>query len=92
MQIIYILASLDLMIFLVTKRIVVPKYRDVDPNPVGSAFIWVRGSGTEFKMRIRIQWYKIRDKSRVKPTIFSRSNRNNYAIQIIQEIIFSFLM
>ncbi len=37
----------------------------------GSAFIWVHGSGTVFRMRI--QGYKIKDKSRVKPTIFSFS-------------------
>ncbi len=35
-----------------------PDSRYVDPDPVGSAFIWVQGSGSTFGMRIRILGYK----------------------------------
>ena len=35
----------------------------MDPDPVGSTFIWVRGS--------RTSGYKIKEKSRVEPTFFS---------------------
>ena len=34
--------------------------RDVDPDPVGYAFIWVFGSESVFRMQIRIQGYKIK--------------------------------
>ena len=33
-------------------------FSDVDPDPVDSGFIWVRGSG--FRIRIRIQRYKMK--------------------------------
>ena len=37
---------------------------DVDPDPVGSGFIWVRGSGSGFGLRI--QRYKITEKMKGK--------------------------
>ena len=33
-----------------------------DPDPVRSGFIWVCGSGSGFRIQIRIQRYKITDK------------------------------
>ena len=39
------------------------KSSDVDPDLVGSAFIWVRGSGSVFRMRIQIQRYNMKEKT-----------------------------
>ena len=39
---------------------------DPDPDPVGSWFIWVCGSGSVFRIRIRIQRHKITDKMKGK--------------------------
>ena len=36
---------------------------DVDPDPVKSAFIWVRGFGSAFRLRIRIHRYKMKGKA-----------------------------
>ena len=53
-----------------------PCTRVVDPNPVGSGFIWVRGSGfiwvrgSGFRIWIRIQRYKIKGKAEFNQQIF----------------------
>ena len=45
-------------------------YPDLDPDPVGSALIWVRVSGSEFRMQIRIQRYKMKGNAEFNPQSF----------------------
>ena len=54
------------------QEIVYLYFRDVDPDPVGSGFIWVRGSGSGFRIRIRIQRYKMKGKTKKKRQQFRK--------------------
>ena len=59
------------------------KSSDVDPDPVGSALIWVRGSGSAFRMRIRIQrTYKIRGKAEFNQQIYCFFFVGNYILYV----------